>query len=213
MTDVIGYFTDLKPHVQKAGSSPIFIGDEIGDNKYSGRNRVVAGVLFPYSNFRPEWTVIAGTWGASEGFLRESLAGGGSTNIRMSSKHSVGTWVVDASLIGGISDTNIVYYNFMWIDADNYYLMDMNATGALRLVRSTTDLGGAAIISTTWTADTGWHTMKITRDINGNFEIFLDGVSKGTVTNTLITTSNNIELGHYTVTTIQNAAFDNLKVN
>jgi len=49
---------------------------------------------------------------------------------------------------------------------------------------------GYVLIDQSWTIDIDWHTAKITRDANGIFEIFLDGVSKGTVTDTDITTTN-----------------------
>ncbi|RKZ28852.1 hypothetical protein DRQ36_09820, partial [bacterium] len=66
---------------------------------------------------------------------------------------------------------------------DGYSLNSDSNTGSEAFTLYRWDNGSAtAIIDATVTHDTNWHTMKVTRDAAGNFEIFYDGISKGTVT-------------------------------
>ncbi|MCX6354302.1 MAG: hypothetical protein NTZ78_05285 [Candidatus Aureabacteria bacterium] len=50
-----------------------------------------------------------------------------------------------------------------------------------------------SIVTAAWTKDTAWHAIKVTRNSANLWELFLDGVSKGTGTYTGLTTSSYLQ--------------------
>ena len=72
----------------------------------------------------------------------------------------------------------------------------------------TVSSSSSSLISGSWSIDTEWHIIKVTRDSSDNFELFFDGVSKGTTTDTILTSSKQIRLHAYQET----QKFDDLEV-
>lgn len=69
---------------------------------------------------------------------------------------------------------------------DNNYAVQINGPGAGNNHRFTKHVNGTftELISATWQPDTNEHVTKVTVDDSGNFELFLDGTSLGTVQDT-----------------------------
>lgn len=156
---------------------------------------------------RPEWTTDAGT--PTVGGM-VSLDEG--DIISTSSSKTEGTWEIDmrVTATGGVASGNPRQFVFMFEDANNYWSYVTVEEGYVRLYKVD---GGTenGVFSGSWTYDTSWHTYKVTRDSSGNFELFVDGVSKGTVTDTWLPTVTKISLGSpdwWNVT----LEYDNLKV-
>jgi predicted amidophosphoribosyltransferase len=167
----------------------------------------------------PAWTVPRPTWGVVGGELWAT--DNGAQIIQTARTETVATWTFKFRLetadgttdrftfwpmSSGFDINGVTNGYAYWVDA---------AGGAMRLVRrsgaTTTDFN---LISTTWTPDTVAHTGKITRNAAGLFEIFLDGASKGTATDTTHTTSSYVGL-HFvgsSADTNHNAMIDDLVV-
>jgi len=190
--------------------------DDFGDGLLTGRVKeltVLNNKVMLARVLRLEWAVDGGIWDASNLFLRES------SNTRpnylyTSLDFTVGTWEVDFRFPNGESTAdNQLGLVPLWIDSDNWYFWFCKSNAADPDFNFYKVFGGVGtmLINQTWTIDAAWHTAKVTRDANGNFEIFLDGVSKGTVVDTDITTSNQLRFR----TAYVNESpfdFDNLRV-
>ena len=156
------------------------------------------------------WTQISGTTVESGGIMTFDEA---YEEVETSLTNTINVWEID---IQGPFDTNGrgVSFNFMQVDASNYYrfaaFRSSAGTESMRISKFVSDTE-TSLLQTNLSLGNGWHTYKIIRDADGNFEMFLDGTSEGTVTDTTFTTSNNMRLKEiYNVAETIN--FDNLKV-
>ena len=181
-----------------------FMGDDWDDNKLTSRDgagTTATSLDKIFQHFRPEWTTVGGTPTASAGKLKLDAA---QEEVAAASTFAVGTW---EWLVTKISGTG---YNFMLgisqettgitasLISSNCYnvrMVNSNTTFILSLGDgdSTSD-----IITSTWSNDTNPHTFKMTRDGGSNFEIFEDGVSKGTITNSTKTSFSYIMMAQST---------------
>ena len=166
--------------------------DDWSDNKLTSRDNAATtatGFTDRFGKtFRPEWTVDSGTWTGNAEVMKKTN-GGSAGAVYVSSTYTTGTWSVK---LQNQSTSNVISdFCFMWVDASNMNFYRMSTNPTLQLVKKVSDTD-TALIDSGWTADTAWHTCKVTRDASGNFEMFFDGVSKGTATDTDITTSNQI---------------------
>jgi len=194
-----------------------YLGDDWEDNKLTSRDKaaVVATTLDKiFQKFRPEWEVCYGTWGVDAGVLYENSGSKGW--IRTPSSKAYGTWKYKGRLSSTASDcepncffihddvgtndpeTNGNGYEIALADEGNFVLRKIS--------------GGTAsnLSSVTWSPDTEWHEIKVTRADDDTFECFLDGVSKITTTDSEITTSEYIYL--WTQSVAGRAEFDDLEV-
>jgi hypothetical protein len=107
-----------------------------------------------------------------------------------------------------------VHFRFMWVDASNYYTLYLSrsSSGTNYMMLQKTVAGTPTnLIIANPSHTTNFHTYKITRDGSGNFEIFRDDVSQGSINDTAITTSNKMQLVEmYNVA--ETIDFDNLMV-
>ena len=143
----------------------------------------------------PAWTYIDGTVSAANFYLAttgEAYATGG--NIKIASTIVTAVWEYKFQLTN-TAIGNFVMFTPIWVSVGNFYYLWIHQNGTMnfRLVSGAIQ---STIIASTWTADLNWHKAKITRNSSGYFEIFLDGVSKGTVTNTTHTTSAEMRVGN-----------------
>ena len=190
------------------------IVDDWTDNKITSRDSestTPISVCSPYiqdiNTFRPGWTIGSGTWVAETGVMKKTNSGSAGA-VYTSSTYNTGTWSVK---LQHESTSNVISdFCFMWVDASNMNFYKMATANVLQIVKKVSDTD-TALIDPGWTSDTAWHTCKATRDASGNFEMFFDGVSKGTATDTSITTANQIR--QYQEHTLdENVWVDDLKV-
>ena len=170
------------------------IGDDWEDNKLSSRDRaaIVATKLNKiFQKFRPEWTVESGTVIAENGNMKLTTG---------DARVSCNSTIVTAAFVSKQKSDNCgsanmgILWDFIYLDDSNKYIVYFQFEAA----EGNTDnfqlhSATSVLIDSAWTVDLNWHEVKVTRDSDGNFELFLDGVSKGTVTNTDVTQSNYIK--------------------
>ena len=182
------------------------IGDDWNDNKMTSRDSasVTPTALSKiFQNFRPEWSGTDFSVSGGEIYTTKNPGYTSTPSII-----AVGTWGFKAKLgdTDNSYDWRIVFISSATGDSGDGYVFYKYGGGSFRLARldsgTYTDL-----ISTTASSDTNYHEYKVTRDSDGNMEIFEDGVSKGTTVDTTYTSSSYIVLrGSY------GAYFDNLEV-
>lgn len=178
-----------------------YLGDDWQDNKLTSRDKAATtatALSKIYQIFRPEWTTISGSPTASSGYLVLNNA-----EVETTCSFSEGAWQID-----------IMHYSTSaWIHAIKLF----NGTTEAYRVQHETDgdlflidmVDNVNLISANKAVDTDWHTVKLTRDSDGNFELFWDGASVGTATDTTTTTFDKLrmrEIDGY------EARFDNLGV-
>ena len=184
--------------------------DDWGDNKVTSRDG--AGTtstgftnLFAHKDkFRPEWTVSANVSAAAGRMQFSAVSAAKSAEI--ASTFITGTWELDQQR--GATNGDQMMFKFLHDGTHYYMIYKTSNTTALELYHS---IDGFIIIGT-WSNDDANHTFKATRDASGNFEIFEDGVSKGTVLNTTTTTSTKIIIMPENGTGGQIEYIDDLKV-
>lgn len=179
-----------------------YILDDFADGLYQNRktfNEIPPdeGLEPPTSEYttetRPEWTVESGTWDASAGYVSGTPPSKAPGNLSTPSNFMTGTWEYKTR----IPQVN-TYSRFIpiFIDADNLYDIELSSRSAESWVKFRKCVAGSwtDLISGTWTIDTDWHTITLMRDAAGNFELFFDGVSQGTCTDTSHTSTSVIKL-------------------
>ncbi len=158
---------------------------------------------------RPTWTTVSGSPSVASNYLSSAST----YEVSVPSTQTTGTWKTDFQYTVSGASNPYSFFKFMWIDANNYYTVQASGNGtAFYLVKV---VGGATtniITSSQAISGAAWHEIKVTRDINGNFEIFFDAASKGTVTDTAHTTSNKIQLYANPQASGGNMYFDNIVV-
>ena len=186
------------------------IHDDWADSKLVSRdNRTttaadVLGANEFAQKFRPEWTTVTGSPTAAGGKLVLDAI---SEEVSTPSTPTVGTWEADRSgaLAGITSMVFLIMHNGGTTFQNSYFIQQQYPENYIYFAYESTDL-----ISTAYSWDTANHTWKATRDASGNFEIFIDGVSKGTVLNTTMTVS--ATLGFMMKNADGDHSIDNLKV-
>jgi hypothetical protein len=191
----------------KTVQTPIIaVGSPITNEKVTGTKRsgtqshhVVAGGADFSDNFNDQditdWIINDGsTWSAVNQYL-ENTAGGAWRAIA----HTFGgpvndqTWTWKHKFSTLASDSDVNFYIMTDSDsqtgADGYFVKIRNSPNEFYLRRIDNGAAGPIIINSTWTPDTAWHDIKVTRSASGAFELFLDDVSKGTGTDTTHSTN------------------------
>ena len=140
-----------------------------------------------------DWTTVSGSPAVSGGMI--SVGANVEFEISKPSAITVAIWEFDYQYPNGppAAGSAIQLYT-QWVSAGNYYYLDRTChLGRRRLGRLVSGSDLELIYSSIgW--DTNWHTLKLTRNSSGNFELFEDGGSLGTVTDASHTTSNEIHL-------------------
>ena len=179
------------------------IHDDWTDNKYSSRdNRAttpasVLGANEFAQKFRPEWTVTSGTsWGVTSGYLHVNTH---TDTIQIDSIFTTGTWEIGRQYAALDNAGNAIIGKFypMWIDSSNYFdyaLGDTSGSGSNYNLSKNVSGTPTTLISNSWNYNTNFTTYKFTKNSSSNLEIFEGGVSKGTDTDSDISTSNKIQL-------------------
>jgi len=169
---------------EDAISRSFSLSESVGSLPYSGEfTYKYSYTIESINTFRPEWTTESGSPSASEGML--VLTAGDVTVQRISipSTFFVGAWESDVRYTaspgtGGLWPIGFylngsLKYHHAWKYSDTHYLYDQ--------------VDGVRIIAHAHAVDTAWHTMKLTRDSDGNWETFFDGAACGSTTDTTTT--------------------------
>jgi len=189
--------------------------DDWNDDKLTGRDgagTTSTGFTNSFAQkdlFRPEWTQTGSDFTVSGGLLhmvRTAVA----NRLLASSSFVTGTWEIGFTRIDTVGVTTPIF--IFGTDYQNgYYVRISHNSNVIALCRK--DGGGEAstLINSTWSNDANPHTAKVTRDGSGNFELFVDGASKGTGGPDTTYTSSTV-LGFVGTYNAGRMDFDNLKV-
>ena len=209
-SDII-YETDVATRDLSACSNVIgtaAIVEDWADNKLTSRDSDATTPILLASPFvqdantiRPDWTSDAAGCNLAAQNQRlefwEDTGGSGTPYVSISTTHFEGEWAWKWTNSGY---TSMGYVALLYSTSGDYYRVQGGRSGTnqqnIKLYKyiSSTD---------TLLIDTGTHTIegliptqeiKLSRDSAGNFEIFVDGVSKGTVTDTDLTSIDTLKI-------------------
>jgi hypothetical protein len=186
--------------------------DDVADNKINNRDSLTeteyTGPVPDTTRFgdasRPEYTVDSGAPFADNGLLKVPDGSATVQQFRAATTESISdiTWEIDFTAQStqsegfygvhlAIADQSVTWQTYR---ADNSYIMLISPDGRFELVQ--TENGNFnTIIAGSWDADTATHVGEVTVDDSGNWELFYDGVSQGTVTDTTFTSMEHIGFG------------------
>jgi len=147
--------------------------------------------------FRPGWQTDIGLIDVGGGAIGWDEAKDGDSRILCTPVQTTGTWELDFQFTTlGADGDHWPRFIICWQDADNKVLLFVGDSQYEQFRLRKVDAGtGTDLLSPGWASDSAQHTSKVTRDADGNFEIFLDGSSKGTATDTFWPTENNTGIG------------------
>lgn len=197
-----------------------YLEDDFGDNALTSRTNPddgvyahpdanVAGDVF-VGRYRPEWNITSGSPSSSDGVL--STVGGATVqSIITTSEFSSGEWSFDFQFLSDPTN-RAAYVDFIGVSPslnsdgrpNNGYAVQMLNFGELNLDQNNTDL-----IVGSWSNDTSKNSIRVTRTSYGEFELFNNGTSVGTTTDT---THNNSQILGFANDTESALEFDNLVV-
>lgn len=189
------------------------IGDDWEDNKITSRDNAatVATALDKiFQTFRPDWSTNGDVSVASGHVTLANTDAGliisfdkvvSLAQLKLAFQDTSGN---NRQEFRFMSDSNNIPNN------SNNWQLRTTCAGDFDLYKYVSG-SGTNVISSTWTANTAWHTIKATRDADGNWEIFFDGTSKGTAIDTWLPTINYLTISNHPVTNYEHYV-DNLEV-
>jgi len=189
-----------------------YVFDTWGDNRMS--ERVQMG-----NEYRPDWIVRNGSWSASSGYLENSVSDG-SADIYTTSTKSSGVWELSINnyTLTNNNDTSffIMSSNLTPTIDGNGYCYRLNPNHADHYLYKYVGGSPTALLSFSYTFTSNkWYKLKIVRDEDGTFEVYLgDELGydlKGTVTDKTFMSSKYMLIIHSTIG-LQTTYYDNLKV-
>jgi len=174
--------------------------DDWGDNLLTNRENSGSGLVSGpglavrrCKNYRPEWTTESGSPSATDErlYLPQSAT---AQAISVPSTFTEGAWESDFRFTNTTATQWLADYIMRISGEDTGYLLNHANDGSAYRIQKRITGTLTNLIDVTWAEDTDWHVQKGTRDADGNFELFLDRVSKGTATDTDITSSDKLWL-------------------
>ena len=172
----------------------VYIIDDWDDGLLSGRPvalTVINGSLFAKGEVlkakRPEWSVNSGVADLSAGTLKVQTA---TLEVQTVSTKMVGMWEVTVTRNSG--DRARLFFIIDYTIPDTYYFIGISAFDKYSMYKVFTGSYYELISDDYFGA--GTYRMSVSRDSSGNFEIFIDGVSRGTTTDTDIVRSDYLRL-------------------
>jgi len=190
-----------------------YLVDDWEDNLMSGRDLRPEASDYRYriaQTFRPEWTTVSGSPSASGGKLVMPAGNVTIQHVETSSTFTVGSWEVKWKNVVTPTTGHMVFH-ILYQDANNqFYHPNCNYIGNpyFNFVKCKTG-AYTTLIASTWAIDDAEHTSKITRDMDGNFALYLDGTLKGTTTDSWLPAVAKIGLKNMGD---KELTFDNLRV-
>jgi len=189
----MGYYkpfdlSELENVIQKYHGRHAYLYDDFYDNKYNGDRYLMIGEWNgSLNNLRKQWSVTHGSASVTDKRLILD-ASATYTIVRTSSTVTEGTWETKVKF------ENSAQFEFRIISDGTKRIHVKYQSGALKVEKydgATTD----TIISTSIDLEDGeYHTIKVTRDASGNYELFVDGDSKGTGSDSYLPSANYVEL-------------------
>lgn len=171
---------------------------QIGDDVEAGD--VLKGVS------RPEWDTDGSPTVSSGALLIHGTSG---EYVRTPTDLTVGSWSIDSRYHSTGNGTNSSL-NVILEDSSNWWKAFLREDSWQYAQLKKADAGTTTVvIDSTWAVDTNWHSRKATRDAYGNWELFFDGASQGTATDSFLPAA---EVIHITNGTGADASYDNLEV-
>lgn len=211
-TDTIYFISDGTDWYPVDGSNPIvaalaeitnYLEDDWDDNSLTNRTNADSDVFaHPSSNeagdvligrYRPEWTTENGSPTATNSRLE--LSDG--DLLATKSEQDTGEFSFDFQTNG--DDTGGISFSFIKQTTQyrngkssytGYYNYIQGDGGTFSIARTDSGSFGTNVVETSWSGDnSSFHRSRVTRDSYGDFELFLDGTSKGTGTDSTYQTS------------------------
>jgi hypothetical protein len=193
--------------------------DDWDDNKLTGRDG--AGTtstgftnLFAHKAlFRPVWTTATGTPSATGGVMVLPVGNTTTQHVTTPSSFVVGTWEIDYKWVADPNAGDMFFYAMSdaisVIVSESGYSYYQSANHNRHIYR--VDAGAAVNILGSGAGDPGTtvKTVKMTRDASGNWELFYEGGSIGTVLDNTHTSTTYIQIANRLNTETN---WDNLKV-
>jgi hypothetical protein len=134
-----------------------------------------------------QWRIESGSPTVTAGEL--ALPDGSSTVQRVATRNppdmTVGEWEFTVQAQSSPSSGRFRYRLFDAETTTNIWQVVMNGSGEADLEKVD---GGtfSDVINGTWPADTSRHVVSVTRDVGGDWELFVDGTRQGTVTDSFL---------------------------
>jgi len=184
-----------RKHIQE-GEDPLplkamagyYLADDWEDNLLSNRDLNPEAAEHHYRiacRFRPEWTIESGSPSVLEGKLVLPAGDVTAQIVSTPCTFTTGTWRWRWRFTTTPSAGSLWPW-FIFESPANRWNWEAGCLAGYTHYRITKEVDGVttAVITSTWTPDNAEHTTTITRDTDGNWELFLDGISKGTATDT-----------------------------
>ena len=183
-----------------------YLEDDWDDNSLTGRTGAEKDVFYQYGTggtgdllkgvYRPRWDSISGSFTTSGGALQSTS----NASVTTPSEATMGSFSMDYQISGSDGDAEEVDLGFMCPSPDVTSLLKPQNGYMIRLYRSSLSnsdfniakmVGGtfSKIIDTSATATTDPLTLRADRDSYGNFELFEQGTSQGTGSDTEFSSS------------------------
>lgn len=205
-------------------SRTYYLEDDWDDNALSGRTDPESGPFFyqEVSNqpgdtlvgqYRPEWATVQAGFSASNGVLTWDASNGTAAEETQSNANA-GEWKIDFQYTtnGGDADQiglGALHQNSGDYNTNGYRVNPVTGNASYRLYDNVDSVN---LIDSSWVDDTSLHTAAMVRDSDSNWEIFLDGTSKGTATDATNTEGNYIAVMAFDSQGGSTAELDNLQV-
>lgn len=141
---------------------------------------------------RQEWTSLAGSPSVTDGDLVLSPGASTTQAAETSAPTTVGTWEIDFAIGGPIDSSEVFTADIIREDGANRIRVFVGESSVSVTKRE--EATNTELISTSWTPDTDEHTIRVTRDANGNYELIFDGTSAGTATDGFLPAANSLAL-------------------
>lgn len=175
-----------------------YLEDDWDDNALSGRSNSEKGIYYQYGDggagdllkavYRPLWTVTGGNPSVQSGSV--VFGGTDADAIETPADMQTGEWEYDFTWTDNQDWDTFSFKIFQ--DGSNHFRFELksdNADPDFKLVKIESG-SSSHIIDSSWEDDQGiQHTVRYTRDSYGEFELFYDGASQGTGTDTFTLTN------------------------
>lgn len=166
-----------------------YLEDDFDDNSLTNRSNTDDGVYpAPDSNYagdvlvgryRPQWQKfdLPSEISATNGVLKINNTGN-SPEVRTASQLNFGSWKEDFK--SGSSSCSFTNCRIQFRFIGSYKGDNLSHRADVGTGEFVVEKNGTIVINGSWSVDTNTHTRRITRDVFGNTEQFLDGTSQGT---------------------------------
>ncbi|HLF06068.1 MAG TPA: hypothetical protein VI893_02645, partial [Thermoplasmata archaeon] len=173
-------------------------------------------------DLNPSWTPFAGTWQVNPSGRYLEATSSGTATLSTPAESGEGTWTVRFQSETSSTTTNGIlrFYPFFGGSADpgastvsGYYVFVNTASSQLKLIRQQGTTFTERIVSS-WTPDLNFHELKLFRNGDGYWQLYLDGAFKGDATDNTIPFSSGMRTGfrNQADTTGANMHVDDIKI-